>query len=223
MTHSRHPALLLLGPTGSGKTPLGKWIESRGLHGMKCIHFDFGENLREVVARNQPDETISREDIDFLREVLASGALLEDEQFPLAERILRSFLARRRADEQTLVVLNGLPRHAGQAHAIDAILDVRAVVCLECSGDAVARRLASNVGGDRGGRSDDGLDQVRKKLEVYRRRTAPLLDHYRQRGAPIENIEVAPTMTAEEMWNRARIDVAENQRLPSTLRVSRAT
>ena len=83
-----HRAALLLGPTGAGKTPLGQMIESRGLWGDECLHFDFGANLRRVVDENRPDEVISRADIEFLRGVLASGALLEDEHFPIARRIL---------------------------------------------------------------------------------------------------------------------------------------
>lgn len=200
MTTPRHPTLLLLGPTGSGKTPLGQEIEARGFRGMKCVHFDFGENLREVVARNCPDDAISSTDIEFLRGVLATGALLEDEQFPLAERILLAFLARHQVEATTCVVLNGLPRHAGQAEAIDAILDIRAVVCLDCSSETVLERLASNVGGDRGKRVDDQLADVRRKLEIFHRRTTPLVDHYRRRGVPIETIRVTPTMTAAQAW-----------------------
>lgn len=200
-TDQRHPALLLLGPTGSGKTPLGQQIESRGIADTRCVHFDFGENLRNVVAHNSPNETISREDIAFLRDVLASGALLEDDQFPLAERILRSFLASRQADAQTCVVLNGLPRHQGQAEAVDGLLDVRTVVCLDCSAETVLARLASNVGGDRSLRTDDRLADVRRKLDIYRTRTAPLVDHYRRRGVRIETLEVTSTMTAEDAWN----------------------
>jgi adenylate kinase len=202
MTVNRHSAILLLGPTGSGKTPLGHVIEGEGLGGRRFVHFDFGENLRQIVAHNNPDEMISREDIDFLRGVLQSGVLLEDEQFPLANRIFRSFLARRMANESVWVVLNGLPRHVGQARGVDAILDVRGVVCLECSGDTIVRRLASNVGGDRAGRLDDDLDRVQTKLEIFRQRTAPLVDHYRRRGARIETIEVTADMTAKDVRGR---------------------
>lgn len=91
MPDNRLPALLLLGPTGSGKTPLGRVLEARGLAGRRCLHFDFGENLRQVVAQHKPDSLVSTTDIAFLRRVLETGALLEDDQFPLAARILRSF------------------------------------------------------------------------------------------------------------------------------------
>src|SRR3990172_5397895 len=79
-------ALLLLGPTGSGKTPLGELIAKRGLWQRKCAHFDFGAHLRRLVERDQPDDLISRRDIDFLKQILRSGDLLEDEHFPIAER-----------------------------------------------------------------------------------------------------------------------------------------
>ncbi len=70
MPNHRPPALLLLGPTGLGKTPLGLLLEARGLAGHRCVHFDFGDNLRQAVARYQPDDILSREDIEFLRHVL---------------------------------------------------------------------------------------------------------------------------------------------------------
>jgi adenylate kinase len=197
---NRPPAVLLLGPTGAGKTPLGQMLEARGMGGRNCVHFDFGANLREVVARNEPDALISRPEIEFLRRVLASGALLEDGAFPLAERILRSFLARRIVDRQTWVVLNGLPRHVGQAEAMDGVVQMRAVVCLTCSRETVFQRLKSNVGGDRGERRDDDFPAVCRKLELYDRRTAPLLEHYQRRGLPVARVEVAAATTTAATW-----------------------
>ncbi len=198
---TRRPALLLLGPTGSGKTPLGRMIEARGLAGVSFFHFDFGENLRRVVADGRPAGEITLSDIDFLRGVLATGALLEDEQFSVAERILRSFLQRHRVSDLGWVVLNGLPRHVGQAEAVEAILDVRAVVCLACTAETVLARLESDIGGDRAGRLDDDLDRVRTKLEIFRGRTAPLVEHYRQRDVPFVELTITATTTAEEAWS----------------------
>ena len=194
-------AVLLLGPTGSGKTPLGETIRRRGLWGAKCLHFDFGENLREVVARDRPDDLIGREDIEFLRGVLQTGALLEDEHFPVARRVLRRFMATEGADRQTLILLNGLPRHVGQARAIDAILDVHALIYLQCSTETVIRRIRNNVGGDRTERVDDDPAAIHNKLAIFRRRTAPLVEYYRGRGATIETLEVTAAMTPEQAWS----------------------
>lgn len=196
----RNRAVLLLGPTGAGKTPLGQLIEERGLWREECLHFDFGSALRRLVARNQPDELIGQKDIQLLCQVLESGALLEEEHFPIAGRILQSFMAAAGADRKTCIVLNGLPRHVGQARAVDAMLDVRVVVHLECSSETVLERIRANVGGDRTERTDDDLGAVDNKLAVFNRRTSPLLEHYRRRGATIETVEVTATMTPEEMW-----------------------
>ena len=45
----RPSAILLLGPTGSGKTPLGELMERRGFGGRRCRHFDLGDRLRRFV------------------------------------------------------------------------------------------------------------------------------------------------------------------------------
>jgi adenylate kinase len=196
----RQRAAVLLGPTGSGKTPLGELIASRGLWGARCLHFDFGENLRRIVERDQVDDVISRADLDFLRAVLRAGRLLEDEHFPLAERVLRSFLAKNRATAETLLIMNGLPRHQGQAEAVDAIVCVEAVICLSCSADVALERIRTNVGGDRTDREDDDLESVRRKLALYGERTEPLLRHYWTLGAEIENAYVWETTTPESVW-----------------------
>jgi adenylate kinase len=196
----RPEALLLLGPTGSGKSPLGELLAARGLAGRRCAHFDFGENLRQRVADGAEDAIVSQQDIGFLRDVLASGALLEDKDFPLAERILRSFLTRAAADRNTLVVLNGLPRHAGQAAAVANTLAVRSVVSLDCSAETVRARIAANTGGDRTQRTDDDLEAIQRKLQIFAERTAPLVAYYRAQGVRLLRLAVAAETTAAEMW-----------------------
>ncbi len=194
-------AILLLGPTSSGKTPLGQMIQERGVAGRPCVHFDFGENLRQIVANGQPDEVVSREDIEFLRDVLETGALLEDKDFPIAERVLRQFLSRQGvADVGTLVVMNGLPRHVGQADSIAAILKVGTVVYLQCTPETVLARIVENTGGDRIGRIDDQLADVRRKLDIFAERTAPLVDFYRSNGVRVVQLDVDADTTPEQMW-----------------------
>ena len=80
---NRYRSVLLVGPTGAGKTPLGNLLEKKGLNGKKCRHFDFGANLR-AIAGQIPGARFSLEEIGFIKDKLCSGALLEDKDFPLA-------------------------------------------------------------------------------------------------------------------------------------------
>lgn len=194
--------LLLLGPTGSGKTPLGDCIEARGLWNHRWVHFDFGANLREAVTQNRPDDFLSANDLAFLRRVLETGALLEDGHFPIAESILRSFLARRNSDGTAWVAMNGLPRHVGQALAVDRLVRIEAVVELACSDEVVMERIRSNAGGDRTHRTDDDLNAVRKKLALFLARTEPLIRHYEAAGVPVLAIGVGAADGPARMFDR---------------------
>jgi adenylate kinase family enzyme len=178
-------AILLLGPTGSGKSPLGDHLErTRPRH----RHFDFGRILREVDAGRRRVAGLGAADLDVIHDCLRTGALLEKEHLGIAESVLRDFLA----VPAERVVLNGLPRHAGQVGAVDRHVEVTTVVFLECSREVVAARIAADTGGDRAGRADDDAAAVDRRLEVFRRRTQPLVDHYRARGATIVEIAVGP-------------------------------
>lgn len=177
---TRREAILLLGPTGSGKTPLGDCIAEHGLYGRRCVHFDFGAQLRHMVEHG--NKRLTPEDIAFVQRVLTEGALLEDDTFHIADTILDDFLERQRVQAQDLVVLNGLPRHVGQAHDVGKMINVMLVAALECSAETVHERIAKNSGGDRSERTDDSVAEIKRKLDIYASRTQPLLDHYRSKG-----------------------------------------
>jgi adenylate kinase len=185
----RQTAILLLGPTGAGKTPLGEWLEVRGLWSRRCFHFDFGLYLRAIAAGNVEND-FSREEVHFLRDVVDRGVLLENESFPLVLRILRGFITARDVKPRDLLVMNGMPRHAGQAEALAPLVDFVAVVELDCSAETVWERLHSNAGGDRTDRTDDEIALVQEKLTVFATRTQPLLDWYRSRGVSCIRLEI---------------------------------
>lgn len=197
---SKRRAMLLLGPSGSGKTPLGNLIEERGLWKLPWVHFDFGDQLRKIVAGDWGIGLLEPDEIESIAELLKTGGLLEPEQFPIAERILRRFLADRVSDSATCVVLNGLPRHVEQARPIEAIVEVGTVISLRCTRDTVLHRVRENVAGDRIGRDDDDPDLVLAKLESFNERTMPLMDYYYTVDIPVRRIVVTAAMTPEEIW-----------------------
>lgn len=173
-------AILILGPTGSGKTPLGEALEANGIQNRNCRHFDFGNRLRQYAAA--PSGILSEAETAVVRTSLATGALLEDQHFGIAEKLLREFIAARVNPATDLIIMNGLPRHTGQAAALKDLILMRAVVVLDCSPEVIFERINRDTGGDRRGRTDDEITQIRQRLQIFNERTLPLLDHYRNNG-----------------------------------------
>jgi len=200
---SRPLAVLLLGPTGSGKSPLGAAAALSGLWGRRAFHFDFGENLRRAAAGRGPDRfRLGRAGRTVIRRSLATGALLEDEHFPIAGRIFEGFLRVSCVRPGDLIILNGLPRHAGQAREMDRLVAVVAVVQLVAAPAVVRERIRRDAGGDRKGRRDDSLTEIRQKLDIYQARTRPLVEHYRNNGAAVITLGVGACTTADMMRKR---------------------
>lgn len=193
---------LLVGPTGSGKTPLGRLFEEKGLGNRPCRHFDFGAELRAVAEGPERRPGLSATDIQVVRRSLLTGALLEGHEFPIALNVLRAFVRRVRLKGGERLVLNGLPRHVGQARLMEDIVKMIVVVSLEAAPEVVRERIRLNTGGDRLERPDDDLHAIRKKLVIFQMRTLPLVDYYENREIPVFRVSVGIRMTPEEMYAR---------------------
>ncbi|HUT32420.1 MAG TPA: nucleoside monophosphate kinase [Planctomycetota bacterium] len=193
-------AALLLGPTGSGKSPVGAWLERRGAF----RHFDFGAELRAAAAGQRG---LPQDDAAFVRRLLATHALLPDERFPIAEALLDAFLRRAGFDpECDVLVLNGLPRHAGQARALAQRVRVEHVIVLECDAEAAQARVARRRRGegmDHAGRDDDAAEAVARKLALYASETEPLAAYYAaQPGVSLTRLRVGTDTREEDLAER---------------------
>lgn len=197
----KYRAWLLLGPTGSGKSPLGKLLETKNLSGLSFCHFDFGQELRNIAAAALPTADFTNEEVVFIRRVLQQGALLENETFYLAKKIFLAFVRRQSAKKNGIVVLNGLPRHHGQAKDMRGLVNIQKLIVLQATPEDLALRIQANVGGDRAKRTDDGLTAIQKKLATYYARTAPLVDHYREQGSQIITLKSSAATTANDLFD----------------------
>ena len=190
--------ILLIGPTGAGKTPLGEYTEQHGYNGHHCTHLDFGATLRNIDTSLAPVGKLTTADITFIHKVLTEGALLEDETFYIAEELIKAHITANILTKNDYLLLNGLPRHIGQAKAIDKIVNITNIIYLHCSPETVYERISQNSGGDRTSRTDDTTEEIAKKLKIFETRTKPLLDHYTQ--IPITTIEISPKSTPNSIW-----------------------
>lgn len=194
-------AILLVGPTASGKTPLGEMCERKGLWGRSCLHFDFGEQLRRIANGDPASLFLSRRDMAVILRSLETGKLLEKDEFHIAGKILTSFVKWKGAGKYALLVMNGLPRHLSQAEDVDSMVKMEMVVYLDCSAEVVKQRILLNSGGDRTARGDDSPSEVEMKLKLFRERTFPILDYYSSKGVHVEKIPVRTESTPEMIYH----------------------
>lgn len=189
MAGKKYKAMLLLGATGAGKTPLGQQMEVMDLWWNNYFHFDFGEQLRQAVK--DESTVLDAEEKARIKDILENNELLEDKDFPIAQKLLLKFIETRKIgeDEDDVIVLNGLPRHLGQANALSDIVDIKFIVFLNCPPGVAHERIKYNYGGDRTDRVDDTYEEVKKKIEIFYDQTFPLIEFYRAQGKNI--VEVA--------------------------------
>ena len=198
-------AVIIIGPTGSGKTPLGEFIATRGVPkalapmlkctaGTPCAHFDFGEELRRTASGQGAG--LYEQDMKLIRDLLERGALLEGDSIQIAGNILRKFVA---CHQGRVIVLNGFPRHVGQTATAAEMCDVRLVIQLECPIETSLRRISTNAGGDRTGRNDDAAGFVRRRREIFERHTSPLVEHYQSAGVAIAGAAVGEQTKPDEL------------------------
>ena len=192
-------AILLLGPTGAGKTPLGELLQKNGLRRTKCHHFDFGAQLRKIGSVKTTPKSFANNDVDFIKHILNDNLLLDDKHFYIAEKILMSFINDNSVSKSDLIVLNGMPRHIGQAEKMDSILKIELVVYISCTARVVYERIRNNAGGDRTGRIDDTMIDIKNKLKIFRQETVPLLKHYHTLHIPLKTIKVNVRTSAEDV------------------------
>jgi adenylate kinase len=185
----------MFGPPGAGKG-----TQAVRLARMWAIpHISTGALLREAVKAETP---LGLE----VKSIMASGGLVDD---ALITRVVQERL--REPDTRPGFLLDGYPRTVAQAEALDQFMagspgsgprDPLVIVELFVPEEEVLRRLAarmvcsecganaqddrevyscSNCGGKVVPRADDKEEVVRKRMEVYRRQTEPLVEYYGKR------------------------------------------
>ena len=154
--------ILFLGPPGAGKGTQAAMIAT-ALH---IPHISTGEMLRDAVSRGTD---LGKQ----VEGVMASGDLVSDD---LVVAIVDERLSQ--ADANCGYVLDGFPRNAAQAEALnDAVINaIGTVVLLEADADELVARLMKRA--EQEGRADDNEETIRRRLQVYDAETAPLVSFY---------------------------------------------
>jgi adenylate kinase len=197
--------VLLIGPPGAGKGTQAARI---------AAHFDLakiatGNLLREQVAKGTELGRVAKEYMD-------RGDLVPDE---LVIEMTRDRMVE--ASAEGGYVLDGYPRTLAQAEAAYLWAVARGVqldlaLYFEIGEDELLARLAGRAREEH--RSDDAVETVRHRLEVFAAQTHPLVDYYQRRGILVRLNAVGPVdAITEEIfahlhWHKANALAAGAQR-----------
>lgn len=182
--------LILIGPPGAGKGTQAKRLEEK--YGLKQL--STGDMLRAEVAAGT--------DLGLqAKAIMDSGALVSDD-------IIIAMIAARiaQADCAQGVIFDGFPRTVAQAQALDAMLadkghPLSAVIELTVDEDALVGRLNTRIAETKARgeavRADDNEETLRKRLEVYRQQTAPIIPYYANQNM-LQSVDGMAAMDAVE-------------------------
>jgi len=185
--------LVFLGPPGAGKGTQAKLLSQR----MGFLHISTGDLLREAVKNQTPLGKKAKEYMD-------RGELVPDE---LIVQLIEETMPK-----DGNVILDGFPRTVNQALALEEMLRVKGekiskVLFFDVPDEVIIDRLSGRrvcskcgavyhvkynppkvegvcdlCGGALVQRDDDKEEVVRKRLEVYRKQTQPLIEFYQEKG-----------------------------------------
>lgn len=179
--------IILGGAPGSGKGTLSDIIVKN--YGLQ--HLSTGDVLRAEIASGSK---LGQE----INDIISLGNLIPDAQMI---QLLQNYIATLPADCKG-VIFDGFPRTVEQAHALTQMLDEHNMdaymLDLYAEEDVIIERLLNR--GKIGGRADDNLETIKKRLRIYNETTRPISDYYLRRHKYfLINSNIDPECTWSQM------------------------
>ena len=165
--------VVLLGPPGSGKGTQSKFLVEK----FGFIQISTGDLLRDQVQ--QKDSSMGKE----ISEIMNSGELVPD------EIVIKLIIGKITIFKEKNIIFDGFPRNINQAKVLDESLEKISVsldkaVFINVDYEILKERIISriNESGDDNKRSDDNVQTLVKRIDVYKKNTLPIVEYYKEKG-----------------------------------------
>tara|TARA_Y200000002_G_scaffold373732_1_gene373326 strand:- start:1361 stop:1936 length:576 start_codon:yes stop_codon:yes gene_type:complete len=165
--------VVLLGPPGSGKGTQSKFLVEK----FGFIQISTGDLLRDQVQ--QKDSSMGKE----ISEIMNNGELVPD------EIVIKLIIGKITIFKEKNIIFDGFPRNINQAKVLDESLEKISVsldkaVFINVDYEILKERIISriNESGDDNKRSDDNVQTLVKRIDVYKKNTLPIVEYYKEKG-----------------------------------------
>jgi len=172
------PKVIMIGGPGSGKSTYSEIITKE----LGIPHIYTGDMMRKLAQTDTPDGKM-------VKDLLSKG------EFAPTSIVIKTVKDRlQKPDAKDGYVFDGFPRSVEQAEKMeDAGIEYDYVINLVVSEEEVVRRLTAR------GRADDKPEIIKNRLKVYHKKTAPLLDYYKNEIINIKAEGSTPEAIAKEI------------------------
>ena len=165
--------IVLLGPPGSGKGTQSKFLVEK----FGFIQISTGDLLRDQVQ--QKDSSMGKE----ISEIMKNGELVPD------EIVIKLIIEKITIYKEKNIIFDGFPRNINQAKVLDESLAKISVlldkaVFIDVNYEILKERIISriNESDDENKRSDDNVQTLVKRIDVYKKNTLPIVEYYKEKG-----------------------------------------
>ena len=157
--------LILFGPPGSGKGTQAKNLEKK----LNNFQISTGEMLRDEIKK---DTEIGKKIISNMNE----GKFVNDE---IVNKLMKKVIFDPQKKDK--LIFDGYPRTLEQAKNLDLLLAdsnqrIDSIFYLNVNKETIIKRIEKRKILEK--RSDDDLNTILKRYEVYKKTTKPVLDYY---------------------------------------------
>lgn len=162
--------IVIFGPPGSGKGTQSQLIKEE----YNLLHISTGDLLRaEIASKSELGKIIDS--------YISYGHFVPDKM--MIEMLDKAIEEKEKEDKYNGIILDGFPRTIPQAKALEDLMkkrdrNITILLDLVVDEDELIDRLIKR--GKTSGRSDDNIETIKKRLDIYHEKTEPLNDYYKQ-------------------------------------------